>query len=166
MADGDPLAKEQLRIYNDLKARRTAERDDDWQTISQYALPQESDITTTKTEGVAGWTDRIFDTTTIQAVETLAAGLFNWWTPPNQPWGEYEPPEEVKDKGDDEAVQWLGKASDKFMRELQRSNFYMMKATGDTGLAVFATDMIVMDESDTGSELFNFVHWKIGTYAD
>ena len=161
----DELAKEQLAIYNDLLSKRKAERDNDWQYIAQYALPQESDVTSTKTEGVSGWTDLIFDTTIIHCAEILANGLYNWWTPPNQPWAEYEPPEELKSDDDDEAVQWLGKASDKIMKEFGRSNFYSVKATGDLGLAVFATDLILVDESDNGTEIFNFIHCKIGTYV-
>lgn len=161
----DALAKEQLRIHSNLTAKRKSERDDDWQYIAQYALPQESDIITTKTEGVSGWTDRIFDTTLIQSVETLGAGLFNWWTPPNQPWAEYGVPKKMKLKDDDTGVQWLGDASDSIMEEFGRSNLYAVKAQGDLGLAAFATDLIIMDESESGAELFNFVHCKIGTYT-
>jgi hypothetical protein len=163
---GDPLALEQLRIHDSLMSKYRAERADDHQIIAQYALPQDSNITTTKTESVSGWTDLIFDTTTIQAMETLASGLFNWWTPPNQGWAELESPEELKANNDaDEATNWLGKCSDSMMKELGRSNFYMTKATGDLGLSVFATDAILVDESDSGTELFNFIHCKIGTYT-
>ena len=162
----DELAIEQIKRHNDLKAKRDSVFMVDWQTISQYFLPQESDINVTKTEGVDGWTDQIFDTTGIMAAQVLAAGLFNWWTPPNQPWSEYEVPEELKEGGDtDEATQWLGKDSDKAMKELGRSNFYSTKATGDLGLGVFATDLIIADESDTGEEMFNFIGCKIGTYT-
>jgi hypothetical protein len=83
----------------------------------------------------------------VTAAQVLAAGLFNWWTPPNQPWGEYEVPEELKQNdASDEATQWLGKDSDKAMREIGRSNFYSTKATGDLGFSVFATDLIIADE--------------------
>jgi hypothetical protein len=164
----DKLAEEQLRRYDDLVTKRKAERDNDWQIIAAYSLPQDSNITTQKTEGISGWTDLIFDTTTIHAMETLASGLGNWWTPPNQPWAEYGAPDEIKQDehaGADEATSWLGKASEKAMRELGRSNFYMTKGMGDTGLAVFATDLILVDESNSGRDLFNFVHCKIGTYV-
>jgi hypothetical protein len=161
----DKLAQEQLKIHANLTAKRKAERDTDFQFIAQYALPQESNITTTKTEGVTDWTDRIFDTTLIQAVETLGAGLFNWWTPPNQPWAEYGVPKKLKLKDDDTGVQWLGEASDMIMEEFGRSNFYAVKAMGDIGLAAFATDLIIMDESEGGTELYNFVHCQIGTYT-
>lgn len=167
MDQNDKLALELLRKYENLLAKRKAERDDDWQFIAQYFLPQDSNITTQKTESVSGWTDQIFDTTAIHAAEVLAAGLFNWWTPQNQPWAEYDVPDELTVDGseNDDAIQWLGEAADKAMAELGRSNFYPVKATGDLGLSVFATDCIVVDESDTGNELFNFVHCKVGTYV-
>jgi len=167
MADNDKLATELLRKYGSLEAWRKAYRDDDWQYLAQYMLPQDSNITTKKTEGVSGWTDRIFDTTVIHAAEVLAAGLFNWWTPQNQAWAEYDVPDELSTQGseNDDAIQWLGEAADKAMAELARSNFYPVKATGDLGLSVFATDCIIVDESDTGNELFNFIHCKIGTYV-
>ncbi len=161
----DPLAKEQLKKFSDLEAWRKANRDDDWQTISQYCLPQDSNITTQKTESVSGWTDQIFDTTAIHAMEILSAGLFNWWTPPNQPWGEFAAPKRLKLEAGGSADKFLGEAGDSWMEELARSNFYSAKATGDLGLAVFATDLIIADESDTGNELFNFIHCQIGTYV-
>ena len=164
----DKLAVEQVKRYNDLKAKRDSIFMDDWQTIAQYALPPDSDINTQKTESISGWTDRIFDTTMIGAAQTLGAGLFNWWTPPNQPWAEYDLPEELKkdnDEDNSDGVKFYGKASDRIMREFGRSNFYPVKATGDVGLAVFATDLILFDESEGATELFNFIHCKIGTYV-
>lgn len=162
----DKLAEEQLKIHEGLTSARKSKFDNDWQFIAQYGLPQDSDITATKTEGVASWTQNIYDTTMIGAAQVLSAGMYNWWTPPNQAWAEYEPPEELKEAaGTDDAIEWLGKAGEKAMRELQRSNFYTAKSTSDLGLAVFNTDLMLCDESASGRELFNFVHCKIGTYT-
>ncbi len=170
------LVTEQLAIHDELKAERDTRFAVDWQHISSYTYPNQSDITTTKTENISAWTQNIYDTTTINAAQVLAAGMFNWWTPPNQPWAEYGPPEELKQErynqdygdnsdGEDEAAQWLGKASDGAMRELGRSNFYSIKGECDNAFATFATDTIICDESDEGTELFNFVACKIGTYT-
>jgi hypothetical protein len=166
----DSLAVEQLKADAPLRAQMDMVFKTWWQTISQYFLPNESDINTTKTEGVAGWTDEIYDTTGIQSVQVLAAGQFNWWTPPNQGWAEYAPPgaeqnKEGEEKPDDEAVQWLEKAGDRMMRELGRSNFYSVKGQADASFAAFNTDVMIFDESETGTELFNFTHCKIGTYT-
>lgn len=162
----DKLATEQLRAYEGLLSWRKANRDDDWEYIAQYALPQESNITTTKTEGVANWTDRIFDTTIIDACQILASGLYNWWTPPSQAWGEYALPKKLKasDKDTSTADKFLGNASDSFMEQLGRTNFYAVKAEGDVGLAAFASDLIIFDEDD-GPDLFNFTHHQIGTWV-
>ena len=167
------LAEEQLARHEELKVERDTRFAVDWQTISQYFYPNQSDINTTKTESIDGWTQNIYDTTAIQSAQTLAAGMFNWWTPPNQPWAEYGTPEELKqdsgeeedDTPEDDATQWLGRASDAAMRELGRSNFYSVKGESDNAFATFATDVILLDESDSGEELFNFIPCKIKTYT-
>ena len=167
-SNADALAIEQIKKFDDLVGKRK-ERDSDWQIIAQYALPQESTIVRQQTtESVAGWTDLIYDTTMIQAAETLAGGLFNWWTPMNQPWAEYGVPKGLGRMGDSEkdtATKWLGEASDFIMEEFGRSNLYSVKAAGDLGLATFATDLIIVEESEAADELFNFIGVRIGTYV-
>lgn len=165
----DKLAVEQITKHDALMSKYKAVFADDHQTISQYFLPQDSVITQDKTEGVSGWTDKIFDTTAIQAAQVLANGQFNWWTPPNQPWAEYAAPQELKTKGaeqdGDEAKNWLAEGSDRAMREIGRSNFYSAKGMSDLGVSVFGTDLMLLDESESGNELFNFTHVRIGTYS-
>ncbi len=166
----DALAIEQLKIDAPLASDRDMKWKVWWQTISQYVLPNESDINVQKTEGVSGWTDQIYDTTMIQAAQVLAAGQFNWWTPPNQGWAEFSPPgagkkREAGDEPDDEAVKWLEQASEIMMKELGRSNFYSVKGAADNSFSAFNTDTIICDESESGNEVFNFTHCKIGTYT-
>ncbi len=170
-APSKSLVTEQLAIHDELKAERDTRFMVDWQLISSYTYPNQSDINVSKTESISAWTQNIYDTTTLASAQILAAGMGNWWTPPNQPWAEYGPPEELKKESEDdsdqedEVPQWLGKASDAAMRELGRSNFYSVKGECDNAFAAFATDVIIFDESDTGNELFNFVPCKIGTYT-
>lgn len=159
------LAKELLDRYSELKAVRDSTFMSDWQFISKYFLPKDSDIYQKKKEGVVGWTDLIFDTTGIEAAETLKTGQYNWLTPPNQPWGEYTVPEELKDGegGEDEASAWLGRASDIIARERARSNFYSVAAQAYLGVGVFGTDLMIVEEGK--KNLFNYRHAKIGTYC-
>jgi hypothetical protein len=161
----DPLAEELLNRYQDLKAERDAVFMDDWQTISQYCLPQDSDINVKKTEGVAGWTEDIYDTTGIEAAQTLKMGQYTWLTPPNQPWAQYDPPDELKDgeNSEDEATAWLGRASDITLKELARSNFYPMASMCYLGVGVFGTDLLIVEEGKKNA--LNFRHAKIGTYV-
>ena len=161
----DKLADELLRRYSDLKAYRDRVWMVNWQYISQYFVPQDSDILVQKYEGVSGWTDRIFDTTAIEAAETLKTGQYSWLTPPNQPWAEYMVPEELRnDEGaEDEATAWLGKCSDITLRELARSNFYSIASQSYLGVGVFGTDMMLVEEGKKTA--LNFRHARIGTYV-
>jgi len=158
----DLLANEQLNKYESARSKRSAIFDSDWQTISQYFLPQESDINVTKTEGITGWTDRIFDTTAIQAAQTMAAGQRNWLTPSSEPWAQFEPPESMRTGGDDAAI-WLGKASDITMQELARSNFYSVMNIAYLHVGIFGTDCIFCEEGKAAA--LNFRNTKVGTYT-
>ena len=158
----DLLANEQLNKYESARSKRSAVFDSDWQTISQYFLPQESDINVTKTEGITGWTDRIFDTTAIQAAQTMAAGQRNWLTPSSEPWAQFEPPESMRTGGDDAAI-WLGKASDITMQELARSNFYSVMNIAYLHVGIFGTDCIFCEEGKAAA--LNFRNTKVGTYT-
>ncbi len=163
----DKLAVEQIKIHESLMAFYRTRFAVDHQSISSYFWPNQSDINVQKTENIASWTQNVYDTTGIQAAQTLAAGMYNMGTPPNQPWAEYDVPSDLKDGGGekpDDAVQFNGKASETIMKELGRSNFYLVKGMGDMGLAVFGTDCIIFDEGE-GHQLFNFTHCKISTYS-
>jgi hypothetical protein len=159
------LAKELISRYEDLKSKRDGVFMNDWEYISKYFLPQDSNITVQKTEGVNGWTDLIFDTTAIEAAETLKTGQYNWLTPPNQPWGEYTVPDELKDGegAEDYATAWLGKASDIIGKERARSNFYSIASMSYLGVGTFGTDLMLCEEGK--KTLFNYRHARIGTYC-
>src|SRR5690348_14601791 len=90
----DLLAQEQLNRYKELAAIRNALFLPTWQTLANYVLPSQSAINTQKLPGtVTGWTDRIYDTTAINAGQVLSAGQRNWLTPSNEKWFDYDVPE-------------------------------------------------------------------------
>lgn len=162
----DALATELNRRYQDLKGKRDGTFMSDWQYISSYFLPQDSDIQVAKTEGVAGWTSEIYDTTALEAAQTLKTGQYNWLTPPGQVWCHYTLPTELKREGAegaDEATAWLGKASEIIADERSRSNFYSIADMAFLGVSVFATDLMFVEEGK--KTLFNYRHAKVGTYV-
>lgn len=163
----DRLAEEQLRIYEDQASQRDGVWMSDWQYISNYFLPNDSDINLDKTEGIAGWTQRIYDTTPVQAAQTLAAGQFNWLTPSTQPWAAYEAPSAIKaqvqDADTDEVATFFAKCSDIAMAELARSNFYSIMNMNYLGVGVFGTDLVMCEEGKRTA--LTFKHSKIGTYT-
>lgn len=161
----DPLALEQLRIYDDLKSKRVTENDNDWQQIADLMLPQESNITVEKLNtNVEEWTEQVYDTTAIQAGQDFMAGYYNWTTPQAQPWAGYASPKSLGDVGTDAAEFWA-KATEDVMDAFGRSNFYSMRALGCLGLGVFATDFMLFEEDEDAPGEFNFRHNRIGTYV-
>lgn len=161
----DALAEEQLRIYEEQASERDSYWMSDWQYIGSYFLPNESDINVEKTEGIAGWTQRIYDTTPIQAAQVLAAGQFNWLTPNSQPWAEYAPPAhfKIKDEDSDDIAAWFAQCSYIAMSELARSNFYSIMNLNYLGVGVFGTDLVMCEEGKKTA--LTFKHSKIGTYT-
>jgi hypothetical protein len=162
----DELAIEQLRLYEDELSKRKSKFDDDWQSISDLFLPQDSNITTDKPAGETDqWTDQVFDTTGIQAAMTYMAGDYNWTTPPQQTWAQYAWPKSLGTKPDDVAMAWLGNATDDIMETLARSNFYSMRSLSALSLGVFATDFLLFEEDEKEPGEFNFRHNRISTYT-
>lgn len=159
----DALAIEQLGRYNDLKAERDSQFLPTWQDLACYAMPSQSAINTQKLPGtVSGWTDRIYDTTMIEAATVLSSGQRNWLTPSSEKWFDYEPPEFLNDPGmeedKDEATNWLANATEVAMREIARSNFYACMNTDYDQVGVFGTGMIFAEQGK--KQALNFRQFK------
>lgn len=160
----DKLAEEQIKAFEAGEAKRKAKFDSSWQTITNYYLPQQSNVNTQKTEGDTGWSDKLYDTTGVAAANVLRAGQLNWLTPANEPWATFGPPEELGAEGreddKDEASLWLAKATDITMRELAKSNFYSMVAQDYLQCATVATGIMFCDEGKRTSLNFRqFQPW-------
>ncbi len=167
----DALAKEQLDRFNTCKAVRSSTFDQGWQEITNYFLPQQSNVNTEKTEGTTGWTDRIYDTTAIQAAQVCRSGQRNWLTPSSEPWAAYEPPEFLssagKEQEKDEAAQWLSRCTDITMRELARSNFYAMVNMDYLQVCTLGTGLLFCEEGKrTALNFRQFQCWKITIEED
>lgn len=167
----DLLAREQIERFQDLKGKRSGIWDPSWQYITNYTLPQMSNVNTQKTEGIVGWTDRLYDTTAIQAAQICRAGQLNWLTPAAEPWAAYEPPEflnvEGKEDDKDEAAQWLSVATDMTMRELARSNFYAMVSMDYLQCCTAGTGILFCEEGKKNALNFRqFVPWSLTIEED
>jgi hypothetical protein len=161
----DPLALEQIKVFDALKAKRVTDHDNDWQGISDLMLPQDSNITVDKLNtNTDEWTQQVFDTTAIQAGQTFMAGLYNWTTPQQQPWAGYASPKSLGDVGIDGDEFWK-KATEDVMDAFGRSNFYSMRALGCLGLGIFGTDFLLFEEDEDVPGEFNFRHNRISTYV-
>ncbi len=157
------LANSELKRFERLESTRKQVFDSNWQTLSQYNLPNLSDIDQEKTEDSTGWMDRIFDTTAIEAARTCTTGQCNWAFPSAEPWFQMSPPEELNLDDGDDAARWCGMVTDIMLRELARSNYYRVSGMQIKSRTVFGTGQMHIEEGR--DSLINCTTRKIGTYC-
>jgi len=92
-----------------------------WQEVADFMMPRKADVTKTRSRGDKR-TERIFDSSPLQAVELLAASLHGMLTNPSTTWFTLR----YKDAGldaDDEAKLWLESVTETMYTAFNRSNF-------------------------------------------
>lgn len=157
------LAEREMARYKKLKSARESVFDSAWQTLANYFLPNLSDINTEKTEGTEGWSDRIYDTTAIEAARTCTTGQGNWATPAAEPWFSWAPPKWMNSNEDDDNAIWCGICSEIALDELSRSNYYRISGTQYKSRTVFGTGQMHIEEGRKA--LLSCSSRKIGTYC-
>ncbi len=112
--------QELVRRFSKLKsARGTWETH--WQEIADYVLPRRADIVTKFSKGEKR-TERVFDSSAINAAELLASSLHGMLTNAASPWFMMN----YKEPGlnaDDKAMEWLEECTKQMYVVLNRSNF-------------------------------------------
>jgi hypothetical protein len=108
-----------------------------WQEIADYIIPRKADITKKRTSGDKR-TELIFDGTAIHAAELMSASLHGMLTNAASPWFALRYTNDEFEE-DDEANEWLHKASDVMYREISRSNFHEAIHELYTDLVCFGT---------------------------
>lgn len=169
-----------------LRATRSSVFDPAWQQISQYFLPDLSDINTEKTEGTTGWFDRIYESCPIRAAATCSIGVRNWVTPATDQWLGLAPPSnlpkqaqpqlspraqrmvpqqatDTDENGQDDATRWCSQTAEELTSALASCNFYSVIQPFNRGACVFGTALMFCEEGKT--ELYRFEQFKVGTFC-
>jgi len=94
-----------------------------WQRAADLALPRKGQITRQESGPGANPANRLYDTTAIDSVATLAAGHSTAITPAGTQWFTWESPDMIKS---DEADAWYNKASAVTRKILSGGNFHTM----------------------------------------
>lgn len=178
-----------LKRARSLWDKRASVFDPQWQMISQYFVPEQSDINTEKTESTEDWFDRIYETTAIRAASTCSVGVRNWVTPSTDPWLGLAPPRSIRDRaqakmnsvgaarinrlrdpatqgpdqGADEATAWCGQAADDATSALSNCNFYSVIQPFNRGACAFGTALMFCEEGR--GEILRFEQFKVGTFV-
>lgn len=158
----DPLALDIIARNNALKTERST-WSTLWQDIADYVMPRKSQITTTKTEGVEGFTDDLYDLTACRANMTLAAGQLNYVTPASERWFAFECPEELREQAGEDGARWFQACTDIAFREIARSNFYLEVHECFLDRGAFGTSILYLEPGT--KQALQFCNHEVGTYA-
>ncbi len=155
MADG--LAQREIQAFNAMEAEASNERQV-WQDISDYVAPKKSQITSSKTKDIEGYSDQIYNTEAIHCNNTLASGqmdymvsgrFFEWQDPRGT-----HAPRDAKD--------WYKMISERALEILQESNFYLEIHEFFKDRGAFGTCFIHCDE-DPDDYMF-FTTQAVGSF--
>jgi hypothetical protein len=147
-----PKAAMVLQRYSELIQQRTM-HDFVWQDQVDLILPGAMDITHVRTPG-SSRTDRLFDTTAVQAAQTLAANLMGAVTNQAIEWFRLAfRDQELRDN--QEVAAWLDVCTAIMLAAYSASNFYQACHTFYLNLAVFGTAAMhsrLVEQPDKGGQ--------------
>jgi uncharacterized protein YdaT len=115
-----PLADREIQAFKAMESVASNERQM-WQDIADLVAPRKSQITSSKTHDIEGFSDEIYNTEAIHSNSTLASGQMDYmvsgrffeWMDPRGP----DAPQDAKD--------WYKKISERALETLQETNFYL-----------------------------------------
>jgi len=130
-----------------------------YQDVANYVMPRKAEILTKTTTPNFDKTQRIFDSTAVQANQVLANGHLSWMTPHETPWFSFDPPPQV---AGDKSKSWFKWCTEIAQNELSRSNFYSEIHEFYLDRGGFGTSVILCEEGKRNTLLFTTL--LAGTY--
>ena len=127
-----------------------------WQEVADFMQPRKADVTKTRSKGDKR-TERIFDSSPLQAVELLAASLHGMLTNPSTPWFSLRYKDQVLDQ-DDEAKLWLEGVTETMYTAFNRSNFQQEIFELYHDLITFGTAAMFIEEDQIDLLKFSTRH--------
>lgn len=147
--------------YEALKALRTP-FEYPWQQSAEYFMPRRDPKMTAGTVPNANTAAVLFDTTGVQANQTLSSGQLAWMSPMESTWYAYTAPITMK-ASPDALVRWLSKATEISREVLANSNFYNVVHEFYMDRSCFGTACMFVDEDP--DSIVTFEHWPVGSYV-
>jgi len=138
-------AKDKIRRFKELLGQRD-NFSSYWQSLHEYFYIESPDINRGYAPGTELDTDRLFDSTTLEAPDVLASGFMNYLTPPTAKWFRLrsKDPRLVDNK---EVTDFLDDVCDEVYHTLNKSNFYEASFPNYKSSGVYGTS-ILLEEDD------------------
>lgn len=140
-----------VKRFDTIKANRS-NWESHWQDCSNYCLPQKATITEKRSPGTQLKTD-IYDSTAIQAVQVLSAGLHSYLTNPTSRWFTLA----MRDRALSDSFEvksWLKTCEEIIFDYLNTSNFNQIIHEGYIDFSVVGTSCIYEEEDEEDTITF------------
>lgn len=129
-----------------------------WQQAADYVMPRKGNIETVVTPGEQQ-NVQLYDTTAEDCANVFAAGVLSHLTPAGELWARLAAkPDAPQDEKD-----WLDECTERMMKIIHGSNFYLGWHEDLLDAGVFGTSDVFVEESE--KLVCNFVNVPVGTFT-
>lgn len=129
-----------------------------WQTCADYIRPRKGNINTVVSPGSDQF-NNIYDTTAGDSADIFAAGVLSQLTPAGELWARMA----AKEDASQDEKDWWDECSQRMMRVIHSSNFYLAWHEDLDDAGIFGTSNIFVEESE--KSVVNFVHTPLGSFT-
>lgn len=129
-----------------------------WQECADYIRPRKGGINSTVTAGSNQFT-QIYDTTAGESADIFAAGVMTQLTPAGELWARLS----AKEGADQAERDWWDDCSQRMMKVIHGSNFYLGWHEDLDDAGIFGTSNLFVEESD--KTVINCINVPIGTFT-
>lgn len=139
-----PKAVQKIDYYNRLKGQRS-NFESYWQSLHDYFYIESQDINAIQAPGSELKNDYLYDATTLEAADVLAAGFMNYLTPPTSKWFGLRAKDPLL-KDNKVVGRYLADVTDQVNYTLNKSNFYNQIISSYKSSGVFGTSALLEEE--------------------
>ncbi len=137
-------AQEYIDFYDVLKGNR-ANFDSYWQSLHDYFYIEADDVSSSYYPGTELSATALYDSTTLESADVLAAGFMNYLTPPTSKWFGLKAKNPAFMGNEDVSV-YLEEVAEQVNYALNRSNFYNQIIASYKSSGVYGTSAILAEE--------------------
>lgn len=152
-------AQRLVKKYSALEGERSP-WDTQWQDIAEKFMPRKAQILTSRQNADSSLESLIFDTTAVDSLQTMAAGLMAWTTPSAETWFALEPALQLR--GSDRVKMWLQEVTHLMQEYLANSNYYTERHENLLNKCCFGTNAMY---SELVGDRLRFEAFSVGSYC-
>ena len=147
-----PRVEQLINYFGRLKGER-GNFETYWQSLHDYFYLEALDISSSSHPGSELRADYLFDSTTLESADVLAAGFMNYLTPPTSKWFALRA-KNVNLRNNKKVASYLEDVTDQVNYTLNKSNFYNQMISSYKSSGVYGTSAMIEEEDDEDDARF------------